>query len=109
MDVEISVQALPLLGVCNLCLNEGAVKSMLMGYNHNGNIEIYSEMLFKCFAIDLTQMEFTDTKRLICKLCINKLRDSVTFREQVETSLQTLQAVVNTNRMYIMIYIITHR
>ncbi|KAH9635202.1 hypothetical protein HF086_009542 [Spodoptera exigua] len=52
MDTEIMVETLPLLGMCNLCLNEGAVKSMLVGHKYNGKSEVYSEMLVKCFSID---------------------------------------------------------
>lgn len=54
MDTEIMVETLPLLGMCNLCLNEGAVKSMLIGHKHNGKSEVYSEMLVKCFSIDVS-------------------------------------------------------
>ena len=54
MDSEIMVEALPLLGMCNLCLNEGAVKSMLIGHKHNGKSEVYAEMLLKCFTVDVS-------------------------------------------------------
>ncbi|XP_063836985.1 zinc finger and BTB domain-containing protein 41-like [Ostrinia nubilalis] len=90
MDVEIMVEALPLLGVCNLCLNEDTVKSMIVSQKHNGTQELYSEMLLKCFSIDLALLDLGDTKRLICDSCIVKLRDAVSFREQVEASLKVL-------------------
>lgn len=48
------VEALPLLGMCNLCLNEGAVKSMLIDHKHNGKSEVYAEMLMKCFTVDVS-------------------------------------------------------
>lgn len=48
------VEMLPLLGVCNLCLKEDAVKSMLCAHNHQGNNECYSDMLLKCFSIDVS-------------------------------------------------------
>lgn len=54
MDSEIMVEMLPLLGVCSLCLNDGAVKSMLTGHKHNDTMEIYSDMLLKCFSIDVS-------------------------------------------------------
>lgn len=54
MDSEIMVEALPLLGICNLCLNEGAVQSMLIAHKHNGSAEIYTDMLMKCFSIDVS-------------------------------------------------------
>lgn len=64
------VEALPLLGMCNLCLNEGAVKSMLLGHKHNGINEVYAEMLVKCFTIDVSSYinRFqTDNQLLFCK------------------------------------------
>lgn len=54
MDSEIMVEALPLLGVCNLCLNEGAVQSMLIAHKLGSSAEIYTDMLMKCFAIDVS-------------------------------------------------------
>lgn len=54
MDFDIVVESLPLLGVCNLCLNEGAVKNMFLGHKHNGITEIYSDMLLKCFSINVS-------------------------------------------------------
>lgn len=54
METEIMVESLPLLGVCNLCLNEGAVSSMLLFYEIDGKKEIYIDMLFKCFSIDVS-------------------------------------------------------
>lgn len=56
MDSELVVEALPILGVCNLCLNEGAVKSMLANNFYNGINEIYSDMLIKCFSIDVSMI-----------------------------------------------------
>lgn len=59
MEVEedntgILVETLPLLGVCNLCLSDGVVKSMLIKQEHDGLAETYIEMLLKCFSIDVS-------------------------------------------------------
>lgn len=54
MDSEIMVESLPLLGTCNLCLEEGVVKSMILAHQYKGKTEIYSEMLIKCFSIDVS-------------------------------------------------------
>jgi hypothetical protein len=54
MDSEIMVESLPLLGVCNLCLKEGAVKSMLLSLKVDGAEEIYADMLMKCYSIDVS-------------------------------------------------------
>lgn len=48
------VEALPLLGICNLCLNEGVVKSMLLTQSLEGSKQTYIEMLYKCFSIDVS-------------------------------------------------------
>ncbi|XP_072943189.1 uncharacterized protein [Epargyreus clarus] len=89
MDTGIMVEPLPLLGTCNLCLNEGVVKSMLTKCDNN--MESFTEMLLKCFSIDVYTLVLDDTKRLICGPCITKLRDAVSFREMVEASLKALQ------------------
>lgn len=98
MDSEIMVETLPLLGVCNLCLEEGAVKSMLLAHEYKGNTEIYSDMLIKCFSIDMSVLQLGDTKRLICNNCIGKLRDSAHFKQQALTSLKMLACTVRDNK-----------
>lgn len=67
MDSEIMVETLPILGMCNLCLNEGAVKNMLIPHTHLGKSEIYSKMLINCFSIDVSVRFF---KQRCCCLCI---------------------------------------
>lgn len=56
MDTEITVESFPLLGICNLCLNDGVVKNMLTEQDYNGKPELYTDMLLKCFAIDVSIM-----------------------------------------------------
>ncbi|XP_013193821.1 zinc finger protein 14 homolog [Amyelois transitella] len=99
MESEIMVEALPLLGICNLCLNEGVVKSMLVTQSFQGNYQTYIEMLFRCFSIDVLLLPLGDTKRLICDLCIGKLQDSLSFKEQVEAALENLQTIVQTQKI----------
>ncbi|KAJ2939909.1 hypothetical protein O0L34_g6615 [Tuta absoluta] len=94
MESQIMVEPLPLLGVCNLCLQEGAVHSMLIGVKNDENTETYVEMLLKCFSIDLSILDLGDTKNVICEMCASKLLESITFKRQVETALQTLEAAV---------------
>uniref|UniRef100_A0A1E1W2N9 Protein krueppel n=1 Tax=Pectinophora gossypiella TaxID=13191 RepID=A0A1E1W2N9_PECGO len=98
MDSQIMVEPLPLLGICNLCLNEGAVKSMLLAYKYGENSVTYADLLLKCFSIDLTLLELGDTKRLICEPCVSRLQDSAAFREEVEASLRTLEATVKLHK-----------
>ncbi|KAL4714337.1 hypothetical protein ACJJTC_009689 [Scirpophaga incertulas] len=90
MDTEIMVETLPLLGVCTLCLKEGVVKSMLISQKHNGVNVLYTDMLLKCYSIDISTYELGDAKLLICTDCISKLRDAFAFREQVESSIKVL-------------------
>ncbi|CAG9106271.1 unnamed protein product [Plutella xylostella] len=93
MDSDITVEALPLLGTCNLCLNMGSVKSMIVAYKINGNKELYTEMLLDCFSIDTSVLQLGDTKRVICEPCVEQLRASLRFRQQVEASFRTLEAM----------------
>ncbi|XP_059056431.1 zinc finger protein 846-like isoform X2 [Achroia grisella] len=92
MDPEILVETLPLFGICNLCLTEGPVKSMLLTEHREENTESYIDMLTKCFSIDITILQLGDSKRLICDPCISKLCDCLLFRQQVETSLKSLES-----------------
>ncbi|KPJ17534.1 Zinc finger protein 112 [Papilio machaon] len=93
-NTDIMVEPLPLLGICNLCLHDGVVKSMLIKYEHDGIAETYIEMLLKCFCIDVLSVDLEDTKRLICYSCIDELLHFMKFREKVETSLKSLEATV---------------
>ncbi|XP_047542270.1 gastrula zinc finger protein XlCGF57.1-like [Vanessa atalanta] len=94
MDAGIMVETLPILGTCNLCLSEGVVKSMLIKQNSENKRDSYTDMLFKCFSIDMTELDLDDTKRLICDGCIKQLELSLKFKDQVETSLKTLEATI---------------
>ncbi|KAI8426817.1 hypothetical protein MSG28_014499 [Choristoneura fumiferana] len=87
--MEITVESLPLLGVCNLCLNEGAVKSMLAC--KEANLPSYANILLQCFSVDIHTLELGDTKQLICDSCITRLVDCHSFKDQVLTSLKTLE------------------
>ncbi|XP_052745578.1 zinc finger protein 624 [Bicyclus anynana] len=99
MDTAIMVESLPIFGTCSLCLAEGVVKSMLIKQNTANKTESYTEMLLKCFSIDMAALELDDTKRLICYLCIKQLESCLQFREQVEVSLKTLEETVRDNKV----------
>ncbi|XP_068626133.1 zinc finger protein 557-like [Battus philenor] len=101
MDADntgIMVQSLPLLGICNLCLHQGVVKSMLIKTEHSGDAESYLEMLSKCFSIDVLKTNLEDTKRVICFACINELEHCISFKEKVEASLKSLEDMVKMPR-----------
>ena len=55
MEAGIMVETLPILGTCSLCLNEGVVKSMLIKQINDNKKESYTDMLFKCFSIDVSK------------------------------------------------------
>ncbi|CAH0730144.1 unnamed protein product, partial [Brenthis ino] len=94
MEAGIMVETLPILGTCILCLNEGVVNSMLIKHTNENNKESYTDMLFKCFCIDMAVLDLDDTKRLICNSCIEQLESSLKFRQQVETSLKALEVSI---------------
>ncbi|XP_034838012.1 zinc finger protein 723-like [Maniola hyperantus] len=94
MDSSIMVETLPIFGTCSLCLVEGVVKSMLIKQITTNKTESYTDMLLKCFAIDMSALDLDDTKRLICDICIQQLETCLEFKQQVEVSLKTLEETV---------------
>lgn len=54
MDTGIMVETLPIYGICSLCLNEGVVKSMILKQNSENKVDSYTDMLLKCFSIDVS-------------------------------------------------------
>ncbi|CAH2100626.1 unnamed protein product [Euphydryas editha] len=94
MDTGIMVETLPIYGICSLCLNEGVVKSMLLKQNNENKTDSYTDMLLKCFSIDMSELDLDDTKRLICNSCITQLEACIKFKNQVENSLKTLEATI---------------
>ncbi|XP_045530509.1 gastrula zinc finger protein XlCGF26.1-like [Pieris brassicae] len=90
MESGIMVETLPLFGNCCLCLKLDVVKSMLTPDLREK--ESYSEMLLKCFSIDISILDLEDTKCLICRPCIDQLGACVKFKELVDTSLKSLEA-----------------
>lgn len=58
-STDIMVEPLPLLGICNLCLHDGVVQSMLIKHEHDGVSETYVEMLLKSFCIDVSMFKLS--------------------------------------------------
>ncbi|CAK1554429.1 unnamed protein product [Leptosia nina] len=98
MDSGLLVEPLPLFGNCCLCLKLDVVKSMLVPETKDKQKESYSDMLLNCFSIDLSIFEVEDTKCLICNPCIEQLGTCVRFKEQVDTSLKSLEAAARLKR-----------
>ncbi|XP_073964275.1 zinc finger Y-chromosomal protein-like isoform X1 [Choristoneura fumiferana] len=89
----------PSFGQCRICHSEGAHRNITKVYYSNGVKEIYYDMFVACFNLQLLQSADT---MLICLLCVQQLRDAITFRSQVVDSEQKLaQGVAEAGTMFI--------
>ncbi|CAG4958659.1 unnamed protein product [Colias eurytheme] len=72
-------------GLCRCCLSEGCYKELGTEYPWMDETEIYADMLLECFDISISQhIEGPNgTNRLICEVCITRLRDACNFKKQV--------------------------
>ncbi|RVE42463.1 hypothetical protein evm_012893 [Chilo suppressalis] len=80
---EIVVKESP--GLCRCCLSEGCYKDMGTEYAWMSETEVYAEMLLECFDISISQLNDgpNGPNRLICEVCITRLRDACYFKKQV--------------------------
>ncbi|XP_050359398.1 PR domain zinc finger protein 5-like isoform X1 [Nymphalis io] len=80
---EIVVKESP--GLCRCCLSEGCYKDLGTEYSWMDDTEVYADMLLECFDISISQhMEGPNgPNRLICEVCITRLRDACNFKKQV--------------------------
>ncbi|KAJ8705663.1 hypothetical protein PYW08_012709 [Mythimna loreyi] len=83
---EIVVKESP--GLCRCCLSEGCYKDLGTEYNWMNETEVYADMLLECFDISITQHNEgpNGPNRLICEVCITRLRDACNFKKQVMDS-----------------------
>ncbi|XP_030033831.2 zinc finger protein 62 isoform X2 [Manduca sexta] len=83
---EIVVKESP--GLCRCCLSEGCYKDLGSEYTWMNDNEIYADMLLECFDISITQHNDgpNGPNRLICEVCITRLRDACNFKKQVQES-----------------------
>ncbi|XP_048485637.1 zinc finger protein 569 isoform X2 [Plutella xylostella] len=83
---EVVVKESP--GLCRCCLSEGCYKDLGSEYSWMGDTEIYADMLLECFDIGISQhIEGPNgPNRLICEVCITRLRDACNFKKQVVES-----------------------
>ncbi|XP_072943131.1 uncharacterized protein [Epargyreus clarus] len=72
-------------GLCRCCLSEGCYKDLGTEYPWMEDTEIYADMLLECFDISISQHNEgpNGPKRLICEVCITRLRDACNFKKQV--------------------------
>ncbi|XP_053623462.1 zinc finger protein 62-like [Plodia interpunctella] len=80
---EIVVKESP--GLCRCCLSEGCYKDMGTEYTWMNENEVYADMLLECFDIGISQHNDgpNGPTRLICEVCITRLRDACNFKKQV--------------------------
>ncbi|XP_061725844.1 zinc finger protein 561-like isoform X4 [Cydia pomonella] len=80
---EIVVKESP--GLCRCCLSEGCYKDLGSEYSWMSETEIYADMLLECFDISISQHPTgpNGSNRLICEVCITRLRDACNFKKQV--------------------------
>ncbi|CAK1597289.1 unnamed protein product [Parnassius mnemosyne] len=83
---EIVVKESP--GLCRCCLSEGCYKDLGTEYTWMDDTEIYADMLLECFDISISQHNEgpNGPNRLICEVCITRLRDASNFKKQVLAS-----------------------
>ncbi|CAH0756772.1 unnamed protein product [Diatraea saccharalis] len=72
-------------GLCRCCLSEGCYKDMGTEYAWMNETEVYADMLLECFDISISQINDgpNGPNRLICEVCITRLRDACYFKKQV--------------------------
>ncbi|XP_013146549.1 PREDICTED: gastrula zinc finger protein XlCGF26.1-like isoform X8 [Papilio polytes] len=75
-------------GLCRCCLSEGCYKDLSTEYTWMDDTEIYADMLLDCFDISISQHNDgpNGPNRLICEVCVTRLRDACNFKKQVLAS-----------------------
>ncbi|KPJ01310.1 Zinc finger protein 425 [Papilio xuthus] len=75
-------------GLCRCCLSEGCYKDLSTEYQWMDDTEIYADMLLDCFDISISQHAEgpNGANRLICEVCVTRLRDACNFKKQVLAS-----------------------
>ncbi|KPJ19890.1 hypothetical protein RR48_02318 [Papilio machaon] len=75
-------------GLCRCCLSEGCYKDLSTEYTWMDDTEIYADMLLDCFDISISQHSEgpNGANRLICEVCVTRLRDACNFKKQVLAS-----------------------
>lgn len=52
-EIEQNVKNELFYGICQCCLSEEGLRNMLQSFLYDGTLEIYSDMLLKCFSIEV--------------------------------------------------------
>ncbi|CAH0698488.1 unnamed protein product [Spodoptera exigua] len=84
--------------VCRCCLAEGCYKDISTEYFWMGKREVYAEMLSETLNLSIAYSNTggpNSNSRLICELCISRLRDASDFKRQVQECERTFLQHLN--------------
>ncbi|KAI5640791.1 hypothetical protein NE865_06899 [Phthorimaea operculella] len=70
-------------GLCRCCGVLRKCRVLNAEYQFKGTEEVYSDMMMDCFGLLLSYLDGKPTERLICSVCVHKLRDAFAFKKQV--------------------------
>ncbi|XP_077295507.1 uncharacterized protein LOC143917796 [Arctopsyche grandis] len=78
---------------CCFCLCGSSLLSLLLPNSQYGRAEIYADMIYKCYGIQMFVGNHDVPKNLcyICGSCVTRLRSAFSFRLQVEIAFESLQ------------------
>lgn len=90
------VDSLELYNVCLACSEKGDFKVVCQTYYHNGQPEVYAQMLSYCFSFQISHSaEEFGKVYYICDECISKLRSAAIFRKQIEIAQNNYKKIFN--------------
>ncbi|XP_039752713.1 zinc finger protein 600-like isoform X2 [Pararge aegeria] len=69
--------------LCRCCHTDGSFRSLDLLYSFKGKTEVYADMLNKTFGLMLSHPSI-EASHSICEVCIEKLRNALQFKKQVE-------------------------
>ncbi|XP_077295499.1 uncharacterized protein LOC143917789 [Arctopsyche grandis] len=79
--------------VCCCCLSGSSLRSLLLPHPHNGEMEVYADMIHKCYGIKMISQDKNVDMNLfmICDSCVSRLREAFLFRLQVEVACESIE------------------
>ncbi|CAF4940267.1 unnamed protein product [Pieris macdunnoughi] len=70
-------------GICRCCGSMKKCRVLNVEYNSFGKNEVYSDMIMDCFGLLLSQLDSVMADRLVCAVCVHRIRDACDFRQQI--------------------------
>ncbi|XP_077295343.1 uncharacterized protein LOC143917638 isoform X1 [Arctopsyche grandis] len=74
---------------CCCCLGTSSPRSLVQPYLDDGEVEVYSEMIHKCFGLQIVSP--LKDLYVICDFCVTRVRNATSFRSQIEIALETIK------------------